>query len=154
MARVYTIEFANISVSAVQDLIAATATANMAFEVHEVAIGFLSTAIQNLRVSLKRLPVTVTAGSGGSAATPQKTNNGDAAATVTGRVNDTTQATTSGTPSIVRGDVINTVNGFLYQPAKDDRIVIAPSQAFIVSLDTAPSSAINVSGTLTFAELF
>lgn len=153
--RVYTIEFDNVSVAAVQDALAVYAGSGMAFKVHEVTLGQITaTSIGNLRLTLKRLPATVTAGSGGSTPTPRKLNNGDAAATVTAHANDTTQATTSGTSQTLRGDIFNVINGFLYQPAPDDRPVIAPGQAFIVSLDSAPASAQTMSGTVTIEELF
>lgn len=52
---------------------------------------------ENLRISIIRLPATVTAGSGGSAVTPVPMDEVDAAAGFTARCNDTTVATTSGT---------------------------------------------------------
>jgi hypothetical protein len=96
--RMYSINFADISVSASQDLINITATANMAFKIHRIELGQRSlTAWESKPVKLIRLPATVTAGSGGSAVTPRPLNNGDSAATVTARANDTTPATTGGT---------------------------------------------------------
>lgn len=154
MSRVYTVQFNNIAVTAVQDLIGVYSGANMAFELHEIFIGQISaTAIGNLRLSIKRMLATVTSGSGGSAPTPQKAINGDAAATVTARANDTIQATATST-SVLRSDVFNVINGYLWLPAPDDRPIIAPSQALIVSLDTAPGASETMSGTATFRELF
>ena len=84
MARVrtYSISFKQISVSAVQDLIAVYAGSSMAFEVHSFTLGQITAVnIGNLPISFKRLPATVSAGSGGSSATVQKIMRGDAAAT-------------------------------------------------------------------------
>ena len=53
-------------------------------------------AEEQLRVSIIRLPATVTVGSGGSAVTPSPEDSADTAAGVTARANDTTVATTSG----------------------------------------------------------
>src|ERR1700733_1041045 len=100
--RMYSINFTDVSVSAAQDLINITATAGMAFKIHRIEGGQRSlTAWESKPVKLVRLPATVTAGSGGSAVTPQKMNNGDAAATVTARANDTTPATTSGAATVL-----------------------------------------------------
>lgn len=152
--RVYTISFNNVSVSAVQDLISAQSTAGMAFEVHEVDIAQITSAvIGNLRLTMKRFSGAYTIGSSGNAATPQKMNFGDAAATVTGRINDTTQ-TTSGTAALLKATTFNVINGYNWLPAPEDRPIIALSQAFVLSLDTAPASAETMSGTITIKEIF
>ena len=76
--RPYSVQFNNVSVSALQDLIAVYCGANMAIELHGLDIGQITgTTVQNLRISLKRLAATVTAGTGGSAPTPQKMMRGD-----------------------------------------------------------------------------
>ena len=153
--RIYTTQFAGVAVTAVQDLFALTATANMAIKIHEVVIGQITaTVIGNLRISLKRLPSTVTAGSGGSTPTIIAINPSDASATTTVRANDTTQATTSGTAQILRSDIYNVLNGFIFLPPIEDRPIIKPSQAFIVSLDTAPGSSETMSGSIVWEELF
>ena len=151
--RAYTVEFQNVSVSAVQDLIAAYCGASMAIECHGFVIGQITgITVQNLRVTLKRLPVTVTPGSVGTAATPQKMERGDVAATFTARVNDTTQATTSGTAAVLHADVFNTINGYqlFFPPAQIPSFGL--SEACILSLDTAPLAAMTMNGTLFLAE--
>lgn len=55
------------------------------------------TAEEGIRVSIIRLPATVTSGSGGSAPTPAPVDSHLAAAGFTAEVNNTTVATTSGT---------------------------------------------------------
>ncbi len=153
--RVYTMQFNNVAVSAVQDLLALYPGANMAIKIHEVVLGQITaTVIGNLRVTLKRLPATVSSGSGGAAGTIQAINPDDSAATTTGRTNDTVQATTGGTAQIMRGDIYNVLNGYVFLPPIEDRPIIKPSQAFIVSLDGAPSAAETMSGTIVFEELF
>lgn len=54
-------------------------------------------AEEGLRISILRLPATVTSGSGGSAVTPAPMDSADAAAGVAVECNNTTVATTSGT---------------------------------------------------------
>lgn len=157
MARSYSVQFNNVAVTAVQDLIALYAGASMACKLHGIVIGQITgTTVQNLRISVSRLPTTVTAGSGGSTPTPQKINRGDAAATATAHTNDPTptQASTSGTKSVLHSDVFNTVNGYQFFWPPDDRPVIGLSEAAVVSLDTAPSSSMTISGALYFEELF
>lgn len=153
--RPYSVSFNNVTVTAIQDLIALYCGANMAVELHGLDIGQITgITVQNLRISVKRLPATVTTGSGGSATTPQKVMRGDAAATATARANDTVQATTSGTASTLLSDVFNTVNGYQFFWPPDDRPTFGLSEAAIVSLDQAPSSGLAMSGTLWLAELF
>ncbi len=155
MSRVYSIEFAGVAVSAVQDLLAIYTGASKAARLHSMVLGQITgTTVANLRVSLKRLPPTVTSGSGGTAPTPQLLNPGDAAATVTARANDTTQATTTGTVAVLVADVFNTINGWLFMPPPEDRPVVGLSSALVLSLDTAPGAAMTMSGTMTFEELF
>jgi hypothetical protein len=152
--RVYTVGFAGVTVSAVQDLLGVYAGASMAVELHSFSLGQITqTTIGGVRLRLRRLAATVTQGVGGTAPTPALTMPGDAAATATARTNDTTQATTSGTASSIP-DVWNLLNGYLWLPPIDDRPIIKPSEAFIVSLDTAPASGLVCSGNLTFAELW
>lgn len=154
-SRTYSVQFSNISVAAVQDLIGLYCGANMACELHGIVIGQITgTTVQNLRISVKRLPATVTSGAVGAAATPQKLMRGDAAATATARTNDTTQATTSGTAAVLHSDVFNTVNGYQFFWPPQDMPTFGPAEAAILSLDGAPSSALTMSGTLIFGELF
>jgi hypothetical protein len=55
------------------------------------------TAEEGLRISIMRLPATVTSGSGGSAVTPAPMDSADSAAGVAVECNNTTVATTSST---------------------------------------------------------
>lgn len=153
--RVYSVEFANVAVSAVQDLLTVFTGAGKAVKLHSLVIGQITGAtVANLQVSLKRLPATVTAGSGGTTPIPQPANPGDAAPTVTAAANNTTRSTTSGTAATLVADVFNTINGYLWMPPPEDRPVIGLASAAVVSLDSAPSAAMTMSGTLVFEELF
>jgi hypothetical protein len=153
--RAYSIQFNNVSVAAVQDLIALYCGANMACELHGVVIGQITgTTVQNLRISVKRLPATVTPGSAGSAPTPQKAHarrcrgDGHGARERHRRGDDLRHG------GRLHSDVFNTVNGFQFFWPPADMPTIGPSEAAILSLDGAPSGALVMSGTLYFAELF
>ena len=153
--RVYAVPFKNVSISAVQDVIAIYAGSAKALEIHEVRLGqtTVTTAAQ-LRLTLRRLPATVTAGSGGTTPIPTPQNRNDTAATFTAHANDTAQASTSGTGVDYTPDVWNLVNGYDMLYAPEDRPVVNPNEAFIVSLDQTPSQALNCSGVALVAELF
>src|SRR6185369_328666 len=56
---------------------------------------------EGLRISIIRLPATVTSGSGGSAVTPVPMDSADVAAGAACEANNTTVATTSGTAVVV-----------------------------------------------------
>jgi hypothetical protein len=153
--RMYSISFTDVSVSAAQDLINITATAGMAFRIHRIEGGQRTvTAWEAKPLKLIRFPATVTAGSGGSTVTPVKLTNGDAAATVTARSNDTTPMTTNGTATILLTEEFVFLNGFLVVFTPDERPVIAPSQGVALNLPVAPSGATSMSFTLLIEELF
>lgn len=155
MSRIYTVQFSGVSVSAVQDLLAVYSGASMAFAVHSIQVGQITqTAVEAVRISLVRLPATVTTGSGGSAATPRPTSATDSAATVTARRNDTVQATTNGTAVTLLADAFNLVNGYQWIFPPDDRPVAKLSEAIVLSLDSAPAAARTMSGTMVIEELF
>lgn len=154
MGRIYSVDFSNVSVAAVQDLISIQATAGMAFSLHSLVLGqTTATTVGNLRVTVKRFSGAYSIGSGGSSSTPVKMNFGDPAATVTGRVNDTTP-TSGGTAATLVADVYNPINGYQFLPPPEDRPVFAISQALIFSLDTAPSGGETTNGTAVIEELF
>lgn len=152
--RTYSIVFQNISVAAVQDLLSLYCGASMGVELHGINIGQVTGITQqNLNISVVRLPATVTSGAGGGAVTPRRANPNDAAATATARRNDTTQATSTGTVEVLYADVLNTLNGMMFFWPPDDRPKAGLSQALILRLDTAPTAAMSVSGSLLFGEL-
>jgi hypothetical protein len=155
MGRLYTISIADVAVTAAQDLINITATSGMAFKLWRVELGQKTlTSWEAKGIIIKRFPATVTAGSGGSAATPRPVNGGDAAATITARINDTTPMTTSGTAVTMLARDWEFLNGFIWVPMPDERPVIAPSQGLNINLVTAPSASMTVSGFAVVEELF
>lgn len=153
--RLYAIAFSDVAVSATQDLINITATANEALKIHYVEFGQKTlTSWEAKGLKLQRVPATVSAGSGGSALTPKPFNPGDAAATFTARANDTTAMTTSGSMELILARDWEFLNGFFWMPAPEQRPIIKPSQGFAINLPTAPSGSMTASGTVWVEELF
>lgn len=151
--RDYSVVFDNVAVSAVQDLIALYASGSGGVVLKGFQVGQVtSTGIVMLRWAVMRLPATVTAGSGGTSATPRKTLGGDAAAVTTARINDTTVATTSGTAELLAADVMNVVNG-TGQIGFPRFPTIKANEAITLRLNTGPA-ALNMSGTVYFGEPF
>ena len=153
MSRPFAISFANVPVTAIQDLFAVYAGPAQAFLVHSVTLGCTSaTATGNYGVSLKRVSPVTTNGSGGTVAVPKSLRGGTAVASTTAHTNDTVQAV--GTMSLLASDAFSFTVGYQYYPAVDDRPIIRLNEAFVVTLDGAPTSAQNVSGTLVIEEIF
>lgn len=154
MARVYTVSMDNVAVSATQDLFTILCSSTVPIEIHSVNMDQKTlTSWEAKDITFKRVPATVTVTAGTSVtARPMVPN--DTAAAVTATINNTTPATSSGTIVTLLATEFNFLNGFYWSPAgQDDRIIIAPSSAFCVRLGTAPSGSMNVSGSVTFAEL-
>src|SRR4051794_39213213 len=107
--RLYTAAIDAVTIAAVQDIFMLKAGAANGTVIHQIRVsagGVTSPA--ELRLRLKRLPATVTNGSGGTTPTINFVDTGDSkAATATLRANDTTQATTSGTAQILAGEQWN-----------------------------------------------
>lgn len=103
MSRFYTTPYTGTLTAAGgdTDLVEALAGDDRPVRLRGWIIGQISevgdTAEEGLRISIIRLPATVTSGSGGSAVTPAPIDSADAAAGFTAEANNTTVATTSGT---------------------------------------------------------
>jgi hypothetical protein len=152
MARVYTAQNNDVSVSTVIDIVSLQTTSGMVAEIHELKLGQVTaTTIGNLRTTFKRFSGGYSIGSGGSSVTPRPHVFGDSAATATARSADTTQ-TTGGTSVTLDADSINVINGYDNLPAPEDRWSFTISQAFVWSLDTAPGTSETMSMSVKFAE--
>jgi hypothetical protein len=155
LGRIYVIPFTNIGVSGTVDLWNVAATANMAFELHDIDLGAeTATTAEELRISFKVLTATVTNGSGGAAITPVAMPVGGAAATVTASGCTTGRATTNGTSSTIRATSWQLTNGYIYQWPPEDRPLLRPSQNLIIGLEVAPAAPHILNGVITIAEIF
>jgi hypothetical protein len=153
--RTYKAIFDNVSIAAIQDILSMKAGGTNGIEIHQLDLsagGVISPA--EIRLRLKRLPATVTQGSGGSVLTPTVADSGDTkASTATVHANDTTQATTSGTVSILGAWQWNVLLPWQYLPAPEDRDVCQAGEAFVLDAPAAPGAATLVSGTIVWREV-
>lgn len=151
--RVFSTYFENVTIAAVQDIFSIKAGAANGVILHQIDLsagGVTSPA--EIRLRLKRLPATVTQGSAGTVPTISSTDSGDTkASTATVHVNDTTQATTSGTAATLAAWQWNVLNQFTYLPAPEDRETTQAAEALVLDIAGAPASTV-VSGTIKWAE--
>ena len=87
---------------------------------------------QTFATRCRRLPATVTDGTGGATVTPRALDPGDTAATFTARAGDTAKTTTSGTAVVVDESGAHIYNGYEQQPEKP--VILGPSDAFVFEL--------------------
>ncbi len=144
--RFYTVSTTAFTFSATQDAITVYGAANKIVKVHAFGLSCPDKTLavgQDVAVTGKYLPATVTAGSAGAAATPAKRDPGDAAATFTARANDTTPASTNGTA------LTHYAGGFhLFQGLHHvftEPVTVISGTAFAINLPTAPTGSVTLS---------
>lgn len=163
IGRGYALTFENISISAAQDLFYVKPAADKICLIESFYLSNVGGAAdagdaqeELWRLVINRLPATVTVGSGGSASAtgtlnPISTN--DASAGFTGRTNDTTPATTSGTARTLHADGWNVRIPYVWMPPPEQRILVANAEAVVVKLLSTPADAVSCSGTIIVREL-
>lgn len=156
MPRVYNVIFEDVSVAAAQDLVGIYGGAGKMCRIRRAWCGPTDNtlpAAQGLKFACRVLPVTVTPGTGGSAPTPQKTDQGDAAATFTARVNDTTPASTNGSAQTCDDNGGHVFNGYERVFVGQGQPTVGPSQAFVFKLLGAPAASLKMSGGVEVEEI-
>lgn len=150
--RVYTVVFANVSVSAVQDLFELTPADDKPIEIIGMTLAqngnsdVGDAAEELLRFSIIR--GNTTGGSGGTAPTPRPMKRTDAAAGFAAEVNNTTQAS-AGTGVTLFTDTFNVRAGYqIWFPDGCEPDAGQGDTTIRVSLDAAPADAITLTGTL------
>lgn len=150
MPRTYVVAFKSVAITVAQDLFELTGAANKLCELLEWYFAQSSdagdAASEQLAWTVRRFTGAYTSGSLGSAPTPQPVDPGDAAATFTAEVNNTTRAT-GGTAVDLPCGALNVLgNGYQWLPPPDQRILFVASSAIVIGLETAPADAITGSG--------
>lgn len=145
MGRMYTASFNAVVVTAAQDLFELNAPAAACVVLHAVYINQSSdTDSEQLRFTLQRAGGS---GSGGSVPTANPLQAGDQAFGGTVEANNTTRATTL---TLLHTESQNVLNGWVWLPTPEMRIVLSPSGRLIVGLEAAPADALTMSGTVYF----
>lgn len=147
MGRMYVIPVDGTAFTAAIDAFEIKSTSGVGFILHELCIAQSSDIdSEQIAVAIKRATGAYTSGSGGSAPTPAKMNNGSAAASVTAEVMNTSQAAAgSGALTTLLPDAFNVLSGWHYLPTPECRPVFGASEACVVSL-TAPADSLTLRG--------
>jgi hypothetical protein len=149
MARVYTTVFENVAVSAAQDLVQVKGAAGKIVKIKRVFLGMTDTTLQTaqgLQLRARYLPSVVTDGSGGTSPSFLPQDPGDAAASVTAKVNNTTKATTSGTAVILEEWGVHNFAGLDYTWPTGSEPTIGPSESFVFELLSTVTGTCHFSG--------
>jgi hypothetical protein len=152
--RIYTARFENVPIAAVQDvfMLKAGAANPLTLQYITISAGGVSGAAE-IRFNLKRLPATVTNGSGGTAPTISPMDSGDTkAAAATVRANDTVQATTSGTAAFLMSWQWNVLGPFEWMPTPELTGKIQASEALVLEIPGTPGASTTCSGTIQWEE--
>lgn len=153
VGRVYKCQFEKVSIAAVQDLFQVKGAAGKMLLIKEVSISSVDVTLpiaQMMALRCRFLPATVSDGTGGSSVTPSAIP-GDAAASFTCLINNTSKATTSGTAVIHLEDGAHLYAGYKYQ--FPDAIPVGPSESFVFELITAPGATWVCSGFVRVIEI-
>lgn len=156
MGRIYRVTFEQVSVSAAQDLIFIPGATGKMIRILHRWVGSTDTTIaaaQMLSLRERFLPATVSVGSGGTTGiTPTKTDPGDATSSVsTAATNNTSKATTSGTPLVLWENGVHIFNG--YDGDLDAPYPIGPSEAYVFELLSSVSGTVHLSGGVEIEEI-
>lgn len=155
MARVYSVSFENVTVSAAQDFFEISPADDHPVVLLGLTIDQFSdtgdAAEEILRFKVIRGHAT--SGSGGSAATPRPMDPGDAAAGFAAEVNNTTIAS-AGTAVDLHAGAFNIRSGLaLFWPPEMTPVANQGNATIVVRLMANPADALSMSGTLYIAEL-
>lgn len=154
IGRMYNALFTDIGVSATQDLLELRAPSDAVVIIHGFAIFQTSdlgdSEEEVLRVQVRKGPTSGSSGSGGGTLTASPVELGDPAFGGTIERNNTTQAT--GINSIYQmGWNIRLPLRVIFMPK--ERIVMSPSELFVLALPDAPSDVLTMCCELTFEEI-
>jgi len=144
----YSAVFEEVAVTAVQDLFEIVAPADSVVIIHMFEVSQSSdTDSEQLNLLFHRGS---TSGSGGSTPTPRPLAVGDAAFGGTVEANNTSQSTEG---VHLHAASFNVLNGYMWMPTPEARIILSPSGRLIIELQTAPADSLTMSATVVFEEI-
>lgn len=154
MGRIYTATFADVAVTAQQDLFELVAPSDAIVLIHQLEISQLLDVgdSQEEMLSIRLKSGSTTSGFGGSTVTPVPISAGDPAFGGTCEANNTTNASlgTIVTHYVWAWNVRMDFNK-LWVP--ELRPILSPSRRLTVELATTPADSLTMSGVLTFEEV-
>jgi hypothetical protein len=158
--RAYSVVFSGVAITAKQDLFYIKPATDKLVVVEAVYLSNVGVAAdagdaqeELLDIRIIRVPATVTAGSGGTAPTPNPLVTNDAAAGFTSRVNDTTVATTSGTLLTLNSDGWNIRIPYVWMPPPEHRPIVGNAQAIVLRLESTVTDSVSCDGTMILREM-
>jgi hypothetical protein len=162
MGRPYTGQVSAVTLPATNafDVFELTAPSDACLVIHSIFVGQAGTAdygdaeAEGLTVQLKRASGSFTSGSGGTTPTPAPHSFGDAATGATLEASNTTIAAVgTGALTVLRSETFNVQAGWYYTPTPEERIVLSPGQALVVSIPVGPADAFSaLAASITFEE--
>lgn len=155
--HIYSSNVGGVAVSVAQDFFEILAPAGVPFLLHSVRLSqdsdFADAQAELLRVTIIRVNVTVTSGSGGTTTTERPHSPASPGSSMTSvEANNTTEATSSTTLDTIVEDAFNVQAGWLYLPTPEERILFAPSTACVIGIPIAPTDSLDMTGTVTWEE--
>lgn len=151
MARVYSVVFGAVSVSAAQDFFEISPADDKPCEIIGLMLAQTGTSdVGDAAEELLRIQIIrghATSGSGGSAATARPMNPSDTAAGFAAEINNTTVAS-AGTGVTLHEDAFNVRAGYMCWWPAGSEPAATQANGTIVVRTTAPADAITLSGTL------
>ncbi len=141
--RIYQIRLTPTAVSAALDAFELVPATDKPVVVHKVVLSPTdSETNQQVRVTVRILPATLTSGSSGAAAPTVGTRNShDAASAFTVENFNTGRATTSGTAQYLADESFPSQGGYEYLPDIYERPVVYAGQGFIVGIEESMAGA-------------
>jgi hypothetical protein len=159
LGRRYNLIFPPVTVSAAQDLIQFNGVAGFMYRIIRQWLGCTDTTIatgQMLSLRSRRLPATVTNGSGGTGSvTPSLIDQGDAICSSSGNFyNNTAKATTSGTAVLTFSGSTHLYAFHMFDYEQYDASPpIPPGTSWVFELLGAPSGTVNLTGGICIEEI-
>jgi len=146
--KVYTVRMAPTSQAAAKTLVTVTAPATTILVLLRAWVAQKTlTASELMRILLQRASAAGTS----TAVTPEKHQPSDSVFGGVAGVNHTVEPTYTGIP--FNNEQVNVLNGFVWVPMPEERIIVPPSGIIGLRLDTAPSGASDFTAGLVFGEI-
>ena len=158
MGRKYTAAFKAVAVTAQQDFFEILAPADAIVVIHEWELS-QSTEVgdaqeEQLQLTTNRGIGTVTSGSGGSTATAQPIEDGDAAFGGTVEINNTTKMVVgTGTLEELEPFAWNVRQSLRQIYTPETRPIISPGNRWTLELETTPADSITINGKVILEEI-